>query len=340
MSSSGPASGDPWSLYDGLLDLAQGASWRVLEVVIGLTWTLCRCGGPNGEEGIGLAMSPGIPTRTLPWSGTLRGRTVADLAPWLRSWDPYESTVAMAAVNACLPGSSDLAGCALPLFPEGPANLAVFQHFAERLDGRRVVVVGRYPGLDSLRIGWDLNVLERQPGPADLPDPAAEYLIPQADWVFLTASTIPNKTFPRLAELARDTRLVLMGPTAPWIEGLQAWGVDYLAGVQVTDPDALVRTVAEGGGTRIFETGVRYAVLDLGASQLDRLRQAIAHTMVTRDALKADMEAWYAGPSSGRYPGRARLAAVDQALSSLDTRFKRAYDAATSRAEVEQHSYP
>ena len=257
-------SSTPWQLYDRLMTLAQGAPGQVLEVLIGLTWTLCRCQGAGGEVRIGLAMSPGAPTRTLPWAGTLAGRSCADLVAWLTSWDPYESTVAMAALNACLPGAADLARSATPLTTDGPANLAVFRHFAERLEGQRVVVVGRYPGLEGLRIGWDLTVLERQPGPGDLPDPAAEYLIPQADWVFLTASSIPNKTFPRLAELARDTRLVLMGPTTPWIEGLEAFGVNYLAGVQVTDPDALRRTVAEGGGTRLFETGVRYAVLDLG----------------------------------------------------------------------------
>jgi uncharacterized protein (DUF4213/DUF364 family) len=256
--------GSPWHLYDRLMGSAQEAPAQVLEVLIGLTWTLCRCRREGGEDRIGLAMSPGTPTRTLPWPGTLAGRPCGELVGWLTSWDPYESTIAMATVNACLPGAVDLARSATPLITHGPANLAVFEHFAEQLEGQRVVVIGRYPGLAGLRIGWDLTVLERQPGPGDLPDPAAEYLIPRADWVFLTASSIPNKTFPRLAELARDTQLVLMGPTTPWIVGLGKLGVDYLAGVQVTDPDALRRTVAEGGGTRLFETGVRYAVLDLG----------------------------------------------------------------------------
>jgi len=63
-----------------------------------------------------------------------------------------------------------------------------------------------------------MQVLERQPGPGDLPDPMAEYLVPEADWVLLTAISIPNKTFPRLAELSHDAKLVLMGPTVPWLE--------------------------------------------------------------------------------------------------------------------------
>jgi uncharacterized protein (DUF4213/DUF364 family) len=147
-----------------------------------------------------------------------------ELAEWLRSWDPYEATVGMAALNACLNSGSELAAAALPLWPTGPANLAVFEHFRAEVGGRRVVVVGRYPGLDTLDLGWDLAVLERQPSPGDHPDPAAEYLLPKADWVFLTATSLVNKTFPRLPKLARDARLVLMGPTVPRVEALADWG--------------------------------------------------------------------------------------------------------------------
>lgn len=315
-----------WHLYDLLVDRLDDSA-QVAEIVIGLTWTLCRSTGEGGA-GFGLAMSPGVPTRTLPWPGTLSGRPVRGLSKWLRGWDPYEATVAMAAVNSVLNRGSDLAGSAIPLFPAGAANLAVFQHFAPRLAGQRVCVVGRYPGLDALDLGWDLTVLERRPGPGDLPDPAAEYLLPRADWVFLTATSIPNKTFPRLAELSRDATLVLMGPTVPWVPELADFGVDYLAGVRVEDGERLRVTVAEGGGTRIFETGVRYAVADLRLCELDRLREAIAATAASRDRLVTEMESWYAHDGGGRFPGRDRLERLGGALSELDTRLKRTFDAA------------
>jgi predicted transcriptional regulator len=63
-------------------------------------------------------------------------------------------------------------------------------------------------------------------------------------------------------------------------------------------------------------------------ARLRALRQAIAETVARRERLKADMTAWYAEGRRGRFPGWAELAAVDQALSDLDTRFKRAYAAA------------
>jgi uncharacterized protein len=81
--------------------------------------------------------------------------------------------------------------------------------------------------------------------------------------VFLTATSIVNKTFPRLVELSQNAKLVLMGPTLPWLPELADMGINYLAGVAVTQPEALRQTIAEGGGTRIFDTGVQYHVLKL-----------------------------------------------------------------------------
>jgi len=108
-----------------------------------------------------------------------------------------------------------------------------------------------------------MTVIERQPLEGDFPDPASEYLIPDADWVFLTGTSIVNKTFPRLVELAQNSQLVLMGPTVPWLSEFAEMGVNYLAGVTVTNREKLRQTVAEGGGVRIFETGVQYRILAL-----------------------------------------------------------------------------
>ena len=57
--------------------------------------------------------------------------------------------------------------------------------------------------------------------------------------------------------------LVLMGSTTPWLSELADMGINYLAGVAITDADALRQTIAEGGGTRIFDVGEQYCVLQL-----------------------------------------------------------------------------
>jgi hypothetical protein len=160
-----------------------------------------------------------------------------------------------------------------------------------------------------------------------LPDTAAEYLLPEAEWVFITASSIPNKTFPRLAELSRDATTVLMGPTTPWLPELKHFGIDYLAGVEVADPDALRQTIAEGGGVRVFDEGVRYRIapLTLAATQ-EWTRQHIARTVQEKEVLKLQMEQWYESGQRGRFPDYERLEMVNIRLSRLDTCFKRLWD--------------
>ena len=56
-----------------------------------------------------------------------------------------------------------------------------------------------------------------------------------------------------------------MGPSLPWLYDWRHFGVDYLAGVQVLDADAARQVVAEGGGTRLFQGPVEYALLALDA---------------------------------------------------------------------------
>lgn len=243
----------PREIYDLLLDKSLSNS-PIQEIIIGLTWTLCEA------EGMGLCMSPGIPIRTLPWSGTLVNKPASELTSWVKSWESYQATVGMAVINAIINSNSPLSKTAEPLSPTGPSNLAVFEYFLPLIRGKRVAIVGRYPELSRYEKEMNLVVIERQPASGDLPDPACEFILPESEWVFLTATSIVNKTFPRLAELSKDATLVLMGPTLPWLSELAEMGVNYLAGVRVINPQALRQTVAEGGGTRIFETGVQYCI--------------------------------------------------------------------------------
>jgi hypothetical protein len=314
---------NPYEIYDLLQDYAAGPA-TVREVLIGLVWTYCEA------EACGLAMSPAIPTRTLPWAGTLRGKPVAELARWVREFEPYQATVGMAAVNAAINRRH-----ALPDGKTLPAgNLAVFGHFLPAIQGKKTVVIGRYPGLEEFarEHRLDLTVLERNPSHGDLPDTACEYLLPEAEWVFLTASTIPNKTFPRLADLARNATTVLMGPTTPWLPELHHFGIDFLAGVEITDAEALMACAAEGGGVRIFETGVRYRIAPLGASAAQEwTKHLIARTAGEKETLTRAMDDWYGSGQTRRYPRYAELDATNRALSRLDSCYKRLWDAARER---------
>ena len=309
----------PSRIYDLLLDHAASDS-KVTELTIGLVWTVCKTGS------LGLAMSPGLPTRTLPWPGTLVGKTVGELASWITDWEPYKATVGMAAINSSLnrfelPSGITLLGAA------DRGNLAVFEHFLPLLKDKKVVVVGRYPGIERYAEDFDLRILERQPVTTDYPDPACEFLLPDADWVFLTASSITNKTFPRLAELSQHATTVLMGPTLPWLPELYEFGIDYLAGLEVVDPIKLYQTAAEGGGVRIFENGARYRIVELTPdNSMTWLKTRIASDYTEKQQLTLAMEQWYASGKNGRFPEFNSLHQTTTRLSRLDSSYKQLWD--------------
>ena len=245
------------ALYDWLV--ASGESSAAVEsVLLGLSWSSAQV-----EDQLGFAFSPRQVPRTIPWAGTLSGRPAGELVQWLKSWDAAEQVVALAVLNALVNGRSALAAEAMPLEGSAPGHLRVFEHFMPQLAGQQVAIIGRYPGLDKLWPDFTHQCIERMPQDGDLPDTACEFVLPQADWVFITASSIANKSLPRLLELSRQARVVLMGPSLPWLEGWKDFGVDHLCGVQVCDAHAARLVVAEGGGTRLFAGPVRYALQSL-----------------------------------------------------------------------------
>lgn len=308
-------------IYQCLLDKVSGQNGTAEKIIIGLTWTLARYQGETG-----LAMSPGYLTRTLPWSGELCKKPLVEVSQWIRSWNGFESSVAMSCINAALNAESEILRNATSLEGEGPGNLRVFEHFLPLIENSNVVVIGRYPGLNLIENHCKLIVLERQPGESDLPDPACEFIIPEADWVFLSATSIMNKTFPRLADLAKNANLVLMGPSLPWIEELSDFGVDYIAGIRTLDELQLESIVMEGGGTRIFDHAVEYCIYDFTDKHMEQTKKQIASTVKKRNQLKSHMNEWYLTPGRGRFPDKDQLTNLDQHLSNLDTRYKRLWD--------------
>ena len=247
---------NPKEFYDLLIDHARSDA-KVSGVCLGQVWTYCKSEQNEGCH-LGLAMSPPQTSRTLSFPGTLVGKTLTELASWVNEWESCKATVGMAAINCSLNSQPLMTAQRL-----GAGNLAVFEHFLPQLHGKKVVVIGRYPGIDAYQTQLNLTILERQPQGNDYPDPACEFLLSEADWVFISGSTIPNKTFPRLAQLSKYATTVLMGPTVPWLPQLAEFDIDYLAGVGIEDSVALEQTVAEGGGIRIFSQAVRYYLAKL-----------------------------------------------------------------------------
>ena len=126
------------------------------------------------------------------------------------------------------------------------------------------MVIGNYPNSEQYQHQTQLTVLEKQPTGNDFPHVACEFLLSKADWAFFTATSISNKTFQRLAQLASSLKTVLMRPTTPRLSKWRDFDIDYLAGVEIVNPYRLEQAIAQGGGVKIVEQCVHYCIAGLG----------------------------------------------------------------------------
>lgn len=246
-----------WKMYNHLIG-AIPEDVLVTSYCLGTHWTYveaeCGCG-------VALTVSGGA-KRTV--KQNLVGLPLYVVAEMAKSWCFEEATIGVAALNAwygrrealddlgaCVEERSDPAHRAL-----GPSG--AFAHYHDAMAGKNVVAVGHFPRVEALADHARLTVLERNPSsPFDTPDPACEYILPHADFAFITGTTLTNKTLPRLLDLApRKATTVLVGPSTVMSPFLFSWGVTSLSGSTVTDVEALRFGVQNGAG-QLFGTALQ-----------------------------------------------------------------------------------
>lgn len=247
-----------WEIFDELIaavpsnlqvdKCALGLHWTLIESrAVGIAHTPVERGG--GRRGPGSSPIGGIGDR-------IAGMSVRKLAEYIKSWDPFEAALGLAAINSALNTPEQLeklGGKPVSVQKQSSA----FMYYAEKVRGKNVAVIGRFPDLEDLGRICRLSVLERMPGPEDLPDYACEYLLPSQDFVFITATAIMNKTLPRLLELSRNAFTFLVGPSTPFSSTLFDHGVDSLAGTVVVDPESVWQAALEGAARGIFDHGAQ-----------------------------------------------------------------------------------
>lgn len=130
-------------------------------------------------------------------------------------------------------------------------------------EGDRIVLVGAFiPFLKELkRRRLPFLVLEQNPAalkPEEMPfyrpaETAAE-IVPRADVLLVTGSTLLNDTLEDLLAMApADARVTVVGPTVGMLPGpFVERGADILGSVRITRPDAFLDLLAEGGSAPHF----------------------------------------------------------------------------------------
>lgn len=214
-------------------DLALGiGDAEVRHIACGSRWLMVE-----SALGAGLSYLPKAPRELLPRLNKLTGRSLRELAGLTFSWDPLETALGVAAINAWY-NRFDLEG--------QPGNGVRAFHDAPG----RAVVVGAFPGIEDVLP--NCAVIEASPRPGEYPTVAMDSLLPGAGAAVINASALVNRTLPRILKLARSRRLALIGPATPLTSRLFDYGVEILSGLVVDDAHGLGLAIEAGALPRDF----------------------------------------------------------------------------------------
>jgi uncharacterized protein (DUF4213/DUF364 family) len=228
--------------------------------VVGLFFTGIKL--DNGSAGTAATPIKTIPEAVccpssalaMPFPGKLKGRPAFDLAQEALHANGIRRAIGVAAMNAL----ADTCRRRRPHpLVEFRAGVDAFEATDIR-PGDRVVVVGAFvPFLKALKARRQpFLVLEQDPAtlkPEEMPffRPAeqADAVVPEADVLLITGTTLLNNTLEHLLSLARpQARVTLVGPTVGLIpDAFLRRGADVLGSVRIVAPDEFLNILAEGG---------------------------------------------------------------------------------------------
>jgi uncharacterized protein len=166
-------------------------------------------------------------------AGSIMGKPALEIASRLRSWEPLDAGLGLAAL------------CSL-IEPSGE-SVNVYDYILSVAPGKTVTCVGRFPFYRELAgTAVKANILEMNPQEGELPPFAAEEVILESDLVVITATALINKSLERLLELSRGKICVVLGPSTPMSDVLFDFGATVIAGVRVVDADKLFASLMQG----------------------------------------------------------------------------------------------
>jgi uncharacterized protein len=214
-------------------DLILGvARHEVRRIACGSRWIMVE-----GPFGTGLAQLPRSPRELLPRLPALAAKSLRDLAALAQSWDPAETALGIAAINAHY-NRYDFAGRS--------GNAAeIF-----RAVKGRVVVVGAFPGIGDILP--NSIIVEADPRPGEYPTVAMDMLLPGSAAAIVNATTLVNRSLPRILRLAQKRSVGMIGPGTPLTPRLHDYGLTMLGGFVVTDTNGLAKAIRAGAGARDF----------------------------------------------------------------------------------------
>ncbi|MEM1178229.1 MAG: DUF364 domain-containing protein [Acidobacteriota bacterium] len=223
-----------------------GDACRLVRVAEGSKFVLAEVEDPAGERFGGLVSArAGVTPRRWPASA----REAASLCA---SPDPLAAAVGWATINAVINR---------PHLGASPADGVDWLLDAGR--GRHVAFIGRFPFIeDEVRPeAARLSIFELNPREGELGADAMPDVLPTADLIAVTATTILNRTLDQiLGNRGVGSQVLLLGPSTPLAPGLFDLGVSRLAGVVVRDLARVAADVEAGVSFRSVGGTIRVSL--------------------------------------------------------------------------------
>lgn len=238
-----------WEIYDRLIEgIPDDIS--ILDVYSGETWSYVHSDG-----GFGVAMTLNSAMRPPMQKKRWTDCTLKECAKYVKSWNFKEASLGLSAINSWYNTEKNLRKMNVV---RGTTNIQrdAFLTYQEEVKGKNVAVVGHFPFLEKRFAPiCNLSILERIEKEGDYPDTACEYLLPEQDYVFITGVTFINKTVERLLQLAKNSTIIMVGPSVPMAEVLFEYGITALEGFQVEKEELGKKLIQSPSNQGIFQCG-------------------------------------------------------------------------------------
>jgi len=233
-------------LIDELLKSLPVKSVPVRSVLVGAHWTAV-CSNHCGLATTITGDKPHDHATVVRNAGHLHQKSAQELAGYARSGNPMEASIGVAAINSIV-----------EMEDQNAVEMNASEVLAKKGVGKNVALVGHFPFIPQLRqVVGNLWVIEQHPTGDDHPAEAAAELIPRADVVAITASTLINHTLDDLLALCSPEALVMiLGPSTPLSPVLFRHGATIIAGSRVIDETAVLHAIGQGATFQQVE-GVR-----------------------------------------------------------------------------------
>jgi hypothetical protein len=231
-------------LLDDVRELAEAS--RMVDLRLGAFFTIAVVETQTGRRA-GLAATLGAGEHRhgenlpLPEAGILLDQDPLIVAEHIHAESTFQAAVGLATINALL-----------TVDEERSTEINARNLILEKGAGRRVAMVGHFPFVPAVReaVGT-LDVLELNPQGKDRPADDAPKVIPQADIVAITGTTLLNHTFDDLISLCDpDAYVLVLGGSTPLTPRFFSTGVDIVAGTRVGDIEGALLAVSQGAGFR------------------------------------------------------------------------------------------